>query len=140
MSKFKLIDCELFRCSMVKAVVFLLLVFFFQLNLGCKEDDRNSIKIEIDGVVVEKGTTQPIPDVYITFTGSLGDYANTKTSEDGSFSHQFFGSKTAKLTLKKEGYIFEYTDEGTDSVHDYRTFTEGTYEKLILEMRKVSEN
>lgn len=118
-----------------------LLVIFIQFSSGCKkEDDPNSIKIEIDGFVVEKGTNQPIPDVFITFTGPIGDYSNSKTFEDGSFSHQFFGSKTAKLTLKKKGYIYEYSADGTDSVKDYRMFTEGTYENLILEMRKVSEN
>ena len=112
--------------------------FFF--SSGCKkEDDRNSIKIEIDGVVVERGTMQPIPDVYITFTGPLGDYANTKTTEDGSFSHQFFGSETATLTLKKVGYIFEYKKNETDTTQNFRLFDTGTYTDLILEMKKITE-
>jgi hypothetical protein len=141
MKRSKLILKNFSECSSVKTVILLFLIVFFQFSSGCKkDDDRNSIKIEVDGVIVEKGTNQPIPDVYVTFTGPAGDYATTRTSKNGSFRHQFFGSKTAKLTLKKEGYIFEYTAEGTDSIKDYRTFTEGTYEDLILEMRKVSEN
>jgi hypothetical protein len=128
-------------CSGVKTVILLFLIVFFQFSSGCKkEDDRNSIRIEVEGIIIEKGTNQPIPQVEFTFTGPSGSYSTSISYLDGTFSSQFFGSKTANLTLRKEGYVFEYTEEGTDSVLDYRTFTEGTYEDLILEMRKVSEN
>jgi hypothetical protein len=141
MNQSNLVKGNLSEYNWGKTAFLLLLIVFFQFSLGCKkEDDHNSIKIEVDGVIVEKGTNQPIPQVEFTFTDPSGGYMTSTSYQDGTFSNQFFGSKTAILTLKKEGYIFEYTAEGTDSVQNYRLFSEGTYENLILEMRKVSEN
>ena len=124
----------------IKTLSFLILIVSLLSLFSCdKKDDGNSIMIYITGTVVEKGTDQPIADVNLTFTGKSG-FAIASSHEDGFFSHQLFGSKTATLTAEKDGYVFEYTPEGSDSVQNFREFEEGTYQDLVFEMRKVAEN
>ncbi|MBN1926705.1 MAG: hypothetical protein JW798_12795 [Prolixibacteraceae bacterium] len=130
------LDILKFKNKLLTFPIILFLVF--QLLLGC-ERDPNSIKIDVEGVIVEKETRQPISEVSVTFTNPSGGIAITTSYEDGTFQHQFFGSETAKLTLEKEGYVFENLLEGTDSVVNYKIYTEGNYEKEVLEMRKLPD-